>query len=107
MVRDQEPERESAQLSARAEQDGEVWPGQVRPGESAGLVAAYREAVAIAAQVRAALDRAGISATDAVVVPSLTDAGRPVAWLTLTPRGRRRLASQTPDCGSGPYPLIA
>jgi hypothetical protein len=105
MVWDNEPACESVQPCPRGAQDDETWLRQIQQGESAAIVATYQEAVAIAAQVRAALDRMGIPATDAVVVASLTDAGRPVAWLTLTPTGRRRLGSLRSDWRGGP--LIA
>jgi hypothetical protein len=65
----------------------------VVPGEAAGLVAAYDRAVARAKRVRALLVAAGLDAASVLVVPSWTEAGEPVVYLSgLTVCAQRELA---------------
>lgn len=51
-------------------------------GEAAGLVAAYDRAVARADRVRALLVLAGLDAASVRVVPSWTEAGEPVVYVS-------------------------
>ena len=65
----------------------------VVPGEAAGLVAAYDQAVAEAQRVRALLSAAGLDVGSVLVVPSWTEAGEPVVYLSgLTAAAQRSLA---------------
>jgi hypothetical protein len=76
----------------------------VVPGEAAGLVAAYDQAVTRAQRVRALLALAGLDATSVLVVPSWTEAGEPVVYLSaLTAAAQRDLASILQG-GLGPPP---
>ncbi|MGH3763774.1 MAG: hypothetical protein ACRDS0_22510 [Pseudonocardiaceae bacterium] len=69
----------------------------VAPGEAAGIVAAHDRAVALAQQVRALLALAGLDTGSVLVVPSLTEEGEPVVYLsTLTDPARRHLAQILP-----------
>jgi hypothetical protein len=54
----------------------------VVPGEAAELVAAYDQAVARAQRVRALLSAAGLDGGSVLVVPSWTEAGEPVVYLS-------------------------
>jgi hypothetical protein len=54
----------------------------VVPGEAAGLVAAYDRAVARAQRVRALLVAAGLDGGSVLVVPSWTEAGEPVVYVS-------------------------
>jgi hypothetical protein len=54
----------------------------VVPGEAAGLVAAYDRAVADAQRLRALVIAAGIDGGSVLVVPSWTEAGEPVVYLS-------------------------
>jgi hypothetical protein len=66
----------------------------VVPGEAAGLVAAYDQAVADAQRVRALLFAAGLDRGSVLVVPSWTEAGEPVVYLSgLTATAQRSLAT--------------
>jgi hypothetical protein len=66
----------------------------VVPGEEASrLVAAYDRAVARAQRVRALLVLAGLDAASVLVVPSWTEAGEPVVYVSgLTVCARQSLA---------------
>jgi hypothetical protein len=65
----------------------------VVPGEAAGLIAAYDRAVARAQRVRALLVVAGVDAASVLVVPSWTEAGEPVVYVSgLTVGARQSLA---------------
>ncbi len=71
-------------------------------GEAAGLVAAYTRAVRQADRVRALLVAAVLDLHAVLVVPSLTEAGEPVVYLSpLTGPARARLA-QILRSGAGP-----
>jgi hypothetical protein len=54
----------------------------VVPGEAAGLVAAYDRAVARAQRLWALLIAAGLDGGSVLVVPSWTEAGEPVVYLS-------------------------
>jgi hypothetical protein len=76
----------------------------VVPDEAAGLVAAYDRAVARAQRVRALLVAAGLDAASVLVVPSWTEAGEPVVYVSgLTICAQRDLAGILRD-GLGPPP---
>jgi hypothetical protein len=76
----------------------------VVPGEAAGLVAAYDRAVADTQRVRALLTAAGLDVGSVLVVPSWTEAGEPVVYLSgLTAAAQRRLADILRG-GIGPPP---
>jgi hypothetical protein len=76
----------------------------VVPGEAAGLVAAYDRAVARAQRVRALLVLAGLDAASVLVVPSWTEAGEPVVYVSgLTVCAQRDLAGIVRG-GLGPPP---
>jgi hypothetical protein len=65
----------------------------VMPGEAAGLVAAYDQAVARAHRVQALLVMAGLDAASVLVVPSWTEAGEPVVYISgLTDTAQHSLA---------------
>jgi hypothetical protein len=76
----------------------------VVPGEAAGLVAAYDRAVARAQRVRALLIAAGLDGGSVLVVPSWTEAGEPVVYLSgLTGAAQQSLANIVRG-GVGPPP---
>jgi hypothetical protein len=76
----------------------------VVPGEAAGLVAAYDRAVARAQRVRALLIAAGLDGGSVLVVPSWTEAGEPVVYLSgLTSAAQQGLADIVRG-GVGPPP---
>ena len=76
----------------------------VMPGEAAGLVAAYDRAVARAQRVRALLVLAGLDGASVLVVPSWTEAGEPVVYVSgLTGAARQSLADILRG-GVGPPP---
>jgi hypothetical protein len=65
----------------------------VVPGEAAGLVAAYDRAVTRAQRLRALLIAAGLDGGSVLVVPSWTEAGEPVVYLSgLTAAAQQSLA---------------
>jgi hypothetical protein len=73
-------------------------------GEASRLVAAYDRAVARAQRVRALLALAGLDAALVLVVPSWTEAGEPVVYVSgLTEAARQRLADILRG-GLGPPP---
>ena len=73
-------------------------------GEAAGLVAAYDRAVAEAQRVRALLTAAGLDGGSVLVVPSWTEAGEPVVYLSgLTTAAQYNLADIVRG-GVGPPP---
>ena len=77
----------------------------VVPGEAAGLVAAYARALARARRVQALLVVAGLDAGSVLVVPSWTEAGEPVAYVSgLTDTARRSLAEILQSGLGGPSP---
>jgi hypothetical protein len=83
--------------------DGEI-PLQATTVEQApALVAAYRDAVAMAEVLGEAMTRAGLADPAVTLVPSLRADGTPVVMLTLTAGAVRRidalLASGTPPPG--------
>ena len=76
----------------------------VVPGEAAGLVAAYDRAMARAQRVRALLVLAGLDAASVLVVPSWTEAGEPVVYVSgLTAAAQQSLADILQG-GLGPPP---
>ena len=76
----------------------------VMPGEAAGLVAAYDWAVARAQRVRTLLVLAGLDGASVLVVPSWTEAGEPVVYVSgLTGAARQSLADILRG-GVGPPP---
>jgi hypothetical protein len=76
----------------------------VLPGEAARLVAAYDQAVARAQRLQALLVATGLDATSVRVVPSWTEAGEPVVYLSaLTSHAQLHLADIVRD-GIGPPP---
>jgi len=76
----------------------------VVPGEAAELVAAYDQAVARAQRVRALLSAAGLDGGSVLVVPSWTEAGEPVVYLSgLTVPAQQSLAHLVSG-GVGPPP---
>ena len=76
----------------------------VMPGEAAGLVAAYDRAVIRAQRLRALLTTAGLDGGSVLVVPSWTEAGEPVVYLSgLTAAARQSLADILGG-GVGPPP---
>jgi hypothetical protein len=76
----------------------------VVPGEAAGLVAAYDQAVARAQRVRALLVMAGLDAASVLVVPSWTETGEPVVYISgLTTAAQQSLANILQG-GLGPPP---
>ena len=73
-------------------------------GEASRLVAAYDRAVARAQRVRALLTLAGLDAASVLVVPSWTEAGEPVVYVSgLTEAARQSLADILRG-GLGPPP---
>jgi len=85
------------------EWDGEI-PFQATTVEQVpALVAAYRDAVAMAAALGTAMTRAGLADPAVTLVPSLRADGTPVVVLTLSAGAVRRidalLASGTPPPG--------
>lgn len=83
---------------------GGVFVRLVRAGEAAGIVAAHRRAVELAERVRALLVLAEVDIESVQVVPTLTEAGEPVVYLTgLTDSARACLAEILP-AGAGPLP---
>jgi hypothetical protein len=76
----------------------------VGPGEAAGLIAAYERAVARAQRVRALLITAELDAGSVLVVPSWTETGEPVVYVSgLTDTAQRHLA-EILRSGLGPAP---
>jgi hypothetical protein len=76
----------------------------VVPGEAAGLVAAYDRAVARAQRLRVLLIAAGLDGGSVLVVPSWTEAGEPVVYVSgLTADAQRSLADIVRS-GVGPPP---
>jgi hypothetical protein len=76
----------------------------VEPGEAAGLIAAYDQAVARAQRVRALLITAGLDAGSVLVVPSWTETGDPVVYVSgLTDTAQQHLA-EILCSGLGPSP---
>ncbi|WNV83963.1 hypothetical protein [Umezawaea sp. Da 62-37] len=73
--------------SAGWDWDRVVVPRPVRPGEAAGLVAHFRVAQAIAGDVVAAFENAGVGHLVATVVATLSDGGGPVVQVSFTPLG--------------------
>ena len=73
-------------------------------GEAAGLVAAYNRAVVRAQRLRALLTTAGLDGGSVLVVPSWTEAGEPVVYVSgLTGAAQRSLADILRG-GVGPPP---
>ena len=70
---------------------GMLW--HVPPGQSAGLMAAYREAVRQAAELAAGFDRAGLAGEMVAVTAGIDPAGAPMVTAVLTWAGARRLAA--------------
>lgn len=70
---------------------GMFW--RVPPGQSAGLVAAYREAVRQAGELAAGFDRAGLAGELVAVTAGVDPAGAPMVSVVLTWAGARRLAA--------------
>lgn len=75
----------------------------VVPGEAAGLVAAYDRAEALAQRVRALVVFAGLDGGSVLVVPSWTDAGEPVVYVSGSPCPPSRVWP-TSWFGVGPSP---
>jgi hypothetical protein len=76
----------------------------VVPGEASRLVAVYDRAVAQAQWVRALLALAGLDGGSVLVVPSWTEAGEPVVYVSgLTGAARQSLADIVRG-GLGPPP---
>lgn len=65
----------------------------VAPGQSAELVAAYREAVRQAGELAAAFGRAGLAGELVAVTAGVDAAGAPMVSAVLTWAGARRLAA--------------
>lgn len=75
---------------------------RIAAAEAAGVVAAYSRAVAEAGRVRVLLVAAEVDLEEVLVVPSLTEAGEPVVYLTaLTDPARQRL-ERLLRSGAGP-----
>lgn len=85
---------ESAQHSPAAEAGPDAgMPWYVASGQSAGLVAAYRQAVRQAAELAAAFGRAGLAGELVAVTAGVDAAGGPMVSAVLTWAGARRLAA--------------
>lgn len=76
----------------------------VAPGEARRVVDAYRRAVAHAQRVRAALASAGLGTDTVLIVPSLTEAGEPVVYLTTVTNTAQRRLAHILGGGAGPPP---
>jgi hypothetical protein len=74
----------------------------VAAGEAAGLVAAYREAEAMAVSLRAAFAASGIGPDVVTVAATVTDAGRPAVRVDLSPAGAVRLVASLDIDGHPP-----
>ncbi len=85
------------------EWDGEIPFQATTVDQVPALVAAYRDAVAMAETLGTAMTRAGLADPAVTLVPSLREDGTPVVALTLTAGAVRRidalLASGTPPPG--------
>ena len=67
--------------------DRVVVPRPVHAGGAAGLVAAFRVSQAIAADVLAAFENAGVEHLVTSVCPTLSDEGGPAVFVSFTPLG--------------------
>ena len=77
----------------------------VVPGDEASrLVAAYDRAVARAQRVRALLALAGLDAASVLVVPSWTEAGEPVVYVSGLTEAARQSLAEILRGGLGPPP---
>jgi hypothetical protein len=76
----------------RAEDHDELVVQPVRADDAAGLVAVYRQAVNMAAELRAGLDAVGLGGEVVDIVPGLDEQGRPCVRPVLTLAGMIGLA---------------
>lgn len=75
---------------------------RITAAEAAGVVAAYSRAVAEAERVRVLLVAAELDLEGVSVVPSLTEAGDPVVYLTMLTDPARQLLQRLLRSGAGP-----